>query len=79
MTESNTVLKSRALRFAREGRKGLPALPTKIFAHPGGTITTNDKTQCLQKFIERKIANGENLTAEQLRASGEIALYDKSR
>ena len=71
MTESNTVLKSRALRFARETRKGPPALPIKNVAHPGGNITTNNKNQCLQKLIERKMANGQKLTTEQVRALGE--------
>uniref|UniRef100_A0A7S0PWY2 Uncharacterized protein n=1 Tax=Coccolithus braarudii TaxID=221442 RepID=A0A7S0PWY2_9EUKA len=62
------VLRARAARFRAEARRPPPPLPKDRMAWTGGKIVTNSKDACLLKFIERKVAQGQELTADQQRA-----------
>ena len=65
LAEQKAKAAARAARFAQEAAKGPPPLPVKRLAHPGGKIVTSDRQHVLTSLLERKIAAGEQLTAEQ--------------
>ena len=64
--------RARAARFRAEAKKPPPPLPTKRIAWAGGKIATNSKDACLRKLLERKMANGETLTPEQMQAAAAL-------
>ena len=70
-SEDAAKKKARAERFKQEAKAGPPPLPVRKMAHPGGKIVTSDKEKVLQKLIDRKVAAGEALTADQQRALAE--------
>ena len=69
---SDEVKRARAARFRAEAKKPPPPLPQKRIAWAGGKIATNSKDECLRKLLQRKMANGEKLTPEQLQAAAAL-------
>lgn len=60
--------RARAERFKAEAKKPIPPVPRNRIAWSGGKLVTSDKEEVLLKFIQRKLAAGSELTAEQARA-----------
>ena len=69
---SDEAKRARAARFRAEAKKPPPPLPQKRIAWAGGKIATNSKDECLRRLLQRKMANGEKLTPEQLQAAAAL-------
>ena len=65
---SEELKRARLERFKAEAKRPPPPLPSKRIPWAGGKIETSDKDAVLRKFLLRKLATGDALTAEQAQA-----------